>query len=168
MVFPLYPDASLSSLPLLWPLIVPGAIFPSSPLGCEHPGIGKNVIPVFHVVFGSWQALSGWCGPGKTRLSEEVLFLYQLSTRAPHQVPDPDWMDQGLLAEQGPLYVRSLSLSAHLGPTKARGRELLCFVDKETDLESNVAKSWWLVSLWARSVSRSEFSLHLAASYVDT
>ncbi|KAI4588112.1 hypothetical protein MJG53_002520 [Ovis ammon polii x Ovis aries] len=75
--------------------------------GCEHPGIGKNVIPVFHVVFGSWQALSGWCGPGKTRLSEEVLFLYQLSTRAPHQVPDPDWMDQGLLAEQGPLEEQS-------------------------------------------------------------
>lgn len=101
-------------------------------------------------------------------VSEEVLLLYQSSTGAPFQVPDPDWMDQGLLAEQELLCVRSLSLSVRLGPTKARGQELLCFVDRETDLESNVAKSWWLVSLWARSVSESEFSLHLAASYVDT
>lgn len=60
---------------------------------------------------------------------------------APLQVPYPDWMDQGLLAEQEPLCVRSLSLSAPLGPTKARGQELLCFVDKETDLESNMAQS---------------------------
>ena len=66
IVFPLCSDASLSSLPLLWPLILLAAIFPSSPLGCEHPGIRKNVIPVFHVVLGSWQALRGWCGPGKT------------------------------------------------------------------------------------------------------
>ena len=66
VIFPSYPDASLSSLPLLWPLILPDAIFPSSPLGCEHPGIRKNVIPVFHVVLGSWQAFRGWGGPGKT------------------------------------------------------------------------------------------------------
>ena len=99
-------------------------------------------------------------------LSAEVLLLYQSSTGAPQQGPDPDWMDQGLLAEQGPLCVKSLSLSAHLGPTKARGQELLCFVDKETDSESNMAT--WLVSLWARSGSESEFSLHLASSYVDT
>lgn len=101
-------------------------------------------------------------------VSKEVLLFYQSSTGSPQQGPDPDWMYQGLLAEQGPLCVRSLSLSAHLGPTKTRRQELLCFVDKETDSESNVAKSWWLVSLWARSVSESEFSLHLASSYVDT
>ena len=74
-------------------------------------------------------------------LSEEVLRLHQSSMGAPQQGSDPDWMDQGLLAEQGPLCVKSLSLSAHLGLTKARGQELLCFVDKETDSESNLAKS---------------------------
>lgn len=82
VIFPSYPDASLSSLPLLWPLILPDAIFPSSPLGCEHPGIRKNVIPVFHVVLGLWQAFRGWGGPGKTLVFQK--FCFSTSHRREH------------------------------------------------------------------------------------
>lgn len=103
VVFPLYPDASLSSLPLLGAWILPGAIFPSSPLSCEHPGIRKNVIPVFHVVLGSWQALGGWCGPGKTLVFQKK-FCFSTSHPWGHLSKDQiqtGWT-RGSLQSRGP------------------------------------------------------------------
>ena len=68
----------------------------------------------------------------------------------------PAGWSRGPAQSRGSLCVRSLSLSTHLGATKARGQELPCFVEKETDSESNLAKGSWLVSLWAGSVSKSQ------------
>lgn len=126
VVLPLYPDASLSLFcPTLGPRFF-GAIFPSSPLGYEHPGIRDHVVSVFLMVPGSQWALGGyaWLVGLKTRCQEGALLFHRSPTGTLDQGPDLNWMYQGPYAELGGkippehlLCVRDLSLTAHLDPT---------------------------------------------------
>lgn len=103
VVLPLYQDVSLS---LFCPTLEPGffgAIFPSSLLSCEHPGIRQHVVSVFIMVPGSQWSLGGYVWPVglKARCQEGALLLHRSSTGVLDQGTDPNWMYQGTYAELG-------------------------------------------------------------------
>lgn len=103
-----------------------GAIFPSSPLGCEHPGIRGHVVLCSPTAPGSWWALGGCLGPVRFRARG------QEGSCAPPQVtpwgPWPRTISQldgpgapcrveGTMLPEHLLHVRGLSLLAPLCPT---------------------------------------------------